>query len=153
MIIHPFWQYAGGAGSQPLRAGLPGRRRAATAVEFALLAPAVFLFIIGIIEVGRGFMVIHLLHNSAREGCRAAVVPNATSDGIAAQVDASLKAQGVSGATVSIQVNGAEKEASTAKANDKITVEITIPVEDFTWVPGASVLNGSLAGRYSLRKE
>ena len=48
----------------------PPSRRAATAVEFAVVAPVFFLFVLGFIELGRGYMVQHLMTNAARQGCR-----------------------------------------------------------------------------------
>src|SRR5579884_3784762 len=48
----------------------PVLRRGATAVEFALVAPVFFMFILGLIELGRGMMVQSLLENAARAGVR-----------------------------------------------------------------------------------
>ena len=42
------------------------RRRAAAAVEFAVVALPFFIIILGLIELGRGFMVQHLLLAAAR---------------------------------------------------------------------------------------
>src|SRR4051794_25542631 len=62
-----------------------GRRRGATAVEFAVVAPVMFALVLGIVEVGRAFMVQHLLTDVARDSARYAVVTqgsNKTSDTI-----------------------------------------------------------------------
>ena len=66
-----------------------------TAVEFALVAPALFLFILEIIEVGRGFMVMHLLSNAARQGCLAGIIQGTSTAAIEEQVTDALAAQGV----------------------------------------------------------
>jgi Flp pilus assembly protein TadG len=55
-----------------------GQRRGAAAVEFAVVAPMVFLVLFAIFEYGRYFMVRHLMDSAAREGVRYAVV-NSTS--------------------------------------------------------------------------
>jgi hypothetical protein len=49
-------------------------RRGQNLVEFALVAPLLFLFIFGIIEFGWAFYVYSELTNAAREGARFAAV-------------------------------------------------------------------------------
>ena len=49
-------------------------RRGGAAVEFAVVAPMVFLVLFAIFEYGRYFMVRHLMDSAAREGVRYAVV-------------------------------------------------------------------------------
>ena len=60
-------------------------RPGAATLEFAVVIPALFLMIFGLIEIGRGFMVCHLLENAARTGCRSAVVSGATNASVEAQ--------------------------------------------------------------------
>jgi Flp pilus assembly protein TadG len=54
------------------------RRTGAAAIEFAMVAPAVFMVIFGIIEIGRAFMVAHIAGEIARRSCRAAIVARGT---------------------------------------------------------------------------
>ena len=51
----------------------PGSRRASTVVETAFVLPLVLLFALGIMEYGRYILVLQLVTNAAREGCRYAV--------------------------------------------------------------------------------
>src|SRR5437879_11226223 len=46
------------------------RRRGAAAVELAIAAPVVFFITLGIVDVGRCLIVIHLLNNAPQLGCR-----------------------------------------------------------------------------------
>lgn len=129
-------------------------RRGTSAVEFALVAPALFLFILGIIELGRGFMVAHLLCNAARVGCRAGVIPGTSTASIQERVKATLEAQGVVGASTKVYVNGnADIDAAAAQSTDTIAVEVLIPVSQFTWLPGGQLLKGNLGGRHMLQRE
>ena len=48
--------------------------RGAAAVEFALVASLLFLFLFGIIEFGRIFSELEVLNSAAREGARVAAV-------------------------------------------------------------------------------
>jgi Flp pilus assembly protein TadG len=73
-----------------------GRRRAATAVEFAIVAPVFFLVLLGIIEYARFLFTLEMLNNAAREGARYAAVNTtavSTSD-IQTYVDKYLAGQG-----------------------------------------------------------
>src|SRR5947209_2332932 len=54
----------------------PGKnaRPGATSVEFAVVAPILFLLMLAIFEFGRAFMVTGLLTDAARRGCRKGIV-------------------------------------------------------------------------------
>ena len=128
-------------------------RRGASAVEFAVVAPALFAVVLGIIEVGRGLMAIHMLNNAARAGCRVGVIEGKATSDINTAVTTLLSAQGMTAEGVTVQVNDGSADASTAQAGDEITVIVSIPASKVTWVPGASHLSGSLSGQYTLRRE
>jgi Flp pilus assembly protein TadG len=139
--------------THPSTTGRRKPRRAATSVEFAVVAPVFFLMLFGIIEVGRGLMVVHLLNNAARAGCRAGVVEGRSNSDISAAVVGCLSAQGITTEAVSVQVNDGTADASAAQAGDEITVNVSIPVGKVTWVPGGSYLRGTISGQYTLRRE
>jgi Flp pilus assembly protein TadG len=130
-----------------------GRRHAATAVEFAIVAPIFFLFVLGFIELGRGLMVQHLMTNAARQGCRVAVIEGKNTNDVNAAVIAVLTRQGISGDTVAVQVNDAAKDASSAGVGDEITVVVSVPTAKVSWVPNAQFLVGTISGKYTLRRE
>jgi Flp pilus assembly protein TadG len=130
-----------------------GGRPAVTALEFAMVAPALFVLILGIFELGRGIMVIHALTNAARIGCRVGAIEGTSTSTITAAVTANLTAVGISSDTVTVQVNDGSADASTAKAGDEITVKVTVPASSVTWVPGGQHLTGTLSGQYTLRRE
>jgi hypothetical protein len=52
--------------SNPTPTGRRRARPAASAVEFAFVAPLLFMMVLGVIEVGRGIMVVHLLKVTLR---------------------------------------------------------------------------------------
>jgi Flp pilus assembly protein TadG len=72
------------------------KRRGASAVEFALVAPIFFAFVLGIIEIGRGFMVINQVNNAARFGARAGVISGTSRATITSVTKATLTNQGIS---------------------------------------------------------
>ena len=89
-------------------------RQATTAIEFALLAPALFLFLLGIVEFGRALWTLNALHYSVQEAARCASI-DAINCGNAQQIQAF--AAGRSGAGFASSVF----TASTASCGNKIS--------------------------------
>ena len=128
-------------------------RRAASAVEFAVIASVFFTFVLGFVELGRGFMIQHLMSNAARQGCRVAILEGKSSSDVNSAVYSVLSGQGVSGDTVTVQVDDAAANASSAQPGDEITVSVSIPASSVSWVPGAQFLFGTITGKYTMRRE
>jgi Flp pilus assembly protein TadG len=122
-------------------------------VEFALIAPLLFLVFFALVEVARGLMVAHLLDHAARLGARAGVIEGQSTTSIQTTVINALSAAGISSESVTVQVNDGSTDASAANAGDEITVLVTVPVSKVTWFPTGSFLSGNLAGQYTLRRE
>src|SRR5262245_7320181 len=80
-------------------------RRAATLVEFAIIAPVFFLIVLGIIELGRILMVQHLMTNAARQACRVGVLSGTSNSTITSTALSVLSSQGVSSSSATVQVN------------------------------------------------
>src|SRR5262245_33627198 len=116
------------------------RRRAGTAtVECALLAALViFPLMMGTFEMTRAMMVRTILSDAARRGCRAGVKAGADNSSITSQVNGILTDNKItaSDATTTIQVNGSTVNASTAKQDDKISVQVSIPFSKVAWIFG-----------------
>ncbi|MCI0461997.1 MAG: pilus assembly protein [Gemmataceae bacterium] len=129
--------------------GRPG----VSTVEFALVAPVFVLFVLGVIEIGRGLMVVSLLNNSARAGCRVGILDGSSDTDISSAVTSALQGQNVTGITVTVHVNGTPANASTAVSGDRITVFVSVPITNVTWVPGSRFFTGNLSGQCTLRRE
>jgi|SRR5438132_4030692 len=129
------------------------RRRGASAVELAFVAPIFFLLILGMIELGRGLMVRHMLTNAARRGCRLGILEGKSNADVTAAVRNALTPIGISSDTISILVNGGSSDVKDANADDEVTVIVSVPVTTVTWVPGGQYLGSTLSGQYTLRKE
>ncbi len=132
------------------------RRRAASAVEFAVVAPVFFLIILGLVEIGRACMAVEQLTEAARRGCRAGVVEGTSSAAIKKAATDYLDGVGISGETAGVSINDApvdSVEASSMPAYTEITVVVSVPVGSCTWVPGGKFLTGSLTGQYTMRRE
>jgi Flp pilus assembly protein TadG len=128
-------------------------RRAISAIEFAVVVPVFVVIVLGMIEIDRALMVQHLLTNAARQGARIGVIEGKSTSDITTAVYNGLTSMGISGDTATVQVNDNTADASTANVNDEITVIVTVPVANVSWLPGLSFLSGNLTGRYTLRRE
>jgi len=129
------------------------RRQGAATVELAIAAPVVLFIVLNIIDVGRCFMVIHLLNNAAQLGCRAGIVEGRTTANIKSVVVDALTSTGISGETATVQVNDGSADASTAVAGDEITIRINVPVTAVSWTPITRLPGVSLQGQYTMRRE
>jgi Flp pilus assembly protein TadG len=122
-------------------------------VEFAIVAPVLFLVLLGIVEFSRGFMVMHLLTDTAHQACRTAIVGGKSTAAIGAMVTTSLATKGISGHTTTVKVNGASSDASSAASGDEIEVTISVPASAVGWLPSQRFLQVNLTGHWGLRVE
>jgi Flp pilus assembly protein TadG len=99
------------------------RRRGASAVEFAIVAPVFFLVVLGIIEFGRMVMVQQVITNAAREGARIAVLDSATTARVTTRVNDYISAARLSGATVTVTPN----PPTLAGFDQPVTVRVELP--------------------------
>lgn len=135
---------------------LQQHRKAAAIVEFAFVAPLMFMLTLAIFEFGRTFMVLELLTEGARVGCRMAIVEGTTSQQIQDAVTNYLSQCGINGDTVGVIVNDAPintVEAANQPAYTEMTVQVTVPVRSISWVPNPFFTRGTLAGQFTMRRE
>ncbi len=110
------------------RRRLAANRRGVSAVEFALTAPILFLFLFAALEFGRYNMILQTANNAAFEAARACIVPGATiANGQTAGANI-LSAVGISGGTVTIN-NGVALTNTTTQ----ITATVTVPITRNLW--------------------
>ena len=125
-------------------------RRAAAAVEFAVVAPVFLLLVFGMIEYGRMVMVYQVITNASREGARTAVLDGATSTSVTTAVNNYLTAGAVSGATVTVSPN----PPSGAHYGDPVTVTVSIPFSQVSWLPSPMYLGSkTLSSATVMRRE
>ena len=113
-------------------------RRAAAAVEFALVAPLFFLFVFAMIEYGRMVMVQQVITNASREGARKAVLDGATTASVTTTVNDYLAAGSITGATVTVAPN----PPTNAEFGDPVTVTVSIGFNQVSWLPSPMYLGG-----------
>lgn len=126
------------------------RRRAATAVETALVMLPLLMFLFGIFEYGRLLMDWNLLNNAAREGCRYALANN-TNTSINSNVNAIVLAymagRDASFLNFTITVSGTHNSVSTPVNSllpgDLITVTVSGNYQFMNIIPSVSMTSSS----------
>jgi Flp pilus assembly protein TadG len=129
-------------------------RHGAAVVEFAVVAPLLFALALGIIEFGRAMMVLELLNNAARAGCRAGVLNGSSNTDVNSAITTALTGSGVNSPSTTIDVNGSQADVSTAQTGDTISVTVSVGADAVTWLPVPQFLGGkTLTGIVAMRRE
>lgn len=115
------------------------KRRGAAVVEFALVAPVFFLLVFGMIEFGRMVMVQQVITNASREGARVAVLDGTTTPEAVTAVQNYLQSASISGATVTVNPD----PPSGAGYGAPVTVDVSVPFRQVSWLPSPMFLGGS----------
>lgn len=106
-------------------------RKGAVTVEFAVVAPIFFLFVLGLIEFTRAMMVEALLTNAAHLGARTGIVDSAQTSDVTTAVTNYLSAAGISGTTITVSPS----PPSSAGYGQNVTVQVSVPYSSVTWLP------------------
>ena len=119
-------------------ASVQRQRRGATVVEFALVAPVMFLFIFGIFEFGRMMMVQQAVTNAAREGCRKAslvtTINSTDVDTVVRNVMESVIADASN--TAKVRVNVTPTNMASLTSGTPVSVDVEVSYSDVSWPPG-----------------
>lgn len=107
-------------------------------MEFALVAPLLFLTLVTTIEVARALMTTHSMEEAARSGCRVALLRGATTSQVEQEVDTILRPVGISTYTVQLQ----PMNPASAPRWSPLTVTVTATFDDMSWLPLLSFFNG-----------
>lgn len=125
-------------------------RRGTTVVEFAMVLPVLFLIMVGALEFGRAYFVLHVLKEGARQGARVAVVGGTKSEDVRAAAAQVLDAAGVSNYRLTIT----PEILDLADQWDPVTVSLTTEFRDVSWLPVPQFLgNRQLKGSSTLPRE
>jgi Flp pilus assembly protein TadG len=109
------------------------RRRGASAVEMALVAPVLITLLLGMIEAARLGMVAQLLTTAAREGCRVAVLDGMTQADVQDRITTVLSGSGISVGTVT-PTCASPYTWTAAPSGTAITVSLSVPYSHVTWL-------------------
>ena len=104
------------------------RRTGATLVEFAVVAPVFFLFIIASFEFGRLNVIRHTADNAAYEASRHAMVPGATAADAVAKATSILNIVGARGTQVTVNPSTLSPDV------EQVTITVEVPMDQNGWI-------------------
>ena len=122
-------------------------RLGALTVEFALVAPLLFLFVFAAMEFSRVNMLLHTTQIAAVEGARKGILPGATAQECQRAAQEELNVLGVSNATISVQ------PPRLSERDTDVTVVVTVPLAGNGYVFPKFFLGKSVAASVKLRRE
>lgn len=118
------------------------KRRGAVAVEFALISFVLFLVLGASFELCRALMCIGSLEEAARAACRVAILGDSSPERIRAEADKILAPAGISKYNLTQSTSGLGKW-------QPVTIQISAPLGDLTWLPTARFVNNRTYTAYS----
>ncbi len=121
-------------------------RRAAAAVELAIVTPVLLTMLFGIVEFGWVFTVRQALVTASREGARTASLPGATVTDVQTRINEYTQPLGLSTATSQVECGADGKPSG--------TVTVSIPYANVTLVGSYfGCTSGNLSATCSMKKE
>lgn len=144
------------------QSGTSRKRRGAALVEMAVVLPVFMMVILGIVEFGRAMMVSQLVTSAAREGARIGVVDGNANSDIESYVENFLsEAAGVSSEYITTTVTitpgpgstTSGNEVGNAQARDMVKVEVAVPFDRVSYIPGDYLTGKNLRSSATMRHE
>jgi len=123
------------------------RRKGAAAVEFAITAPVLFLFVFTSVEFARMNMIRHTVDNAAYEAARAGIVPGATSENVEGRARSIMSYVGAVGVDVVITPTVILPET------EEVTVEVSVPCNHNGFLAPHFFADSVLAGTTTMTRE
>jgi len=123
------------------------QRAGAVVTEFAICAPLLFFFFFASLEFSRVNMIRQSVENAVYEGARRGIVPGATADNCRASAQAVLNSISATGATINVTPSVITKDTP------QVTVEVTVPVNNNSWVIPVFFEGRSIASSMTLNRE
>ena len=129
------------------------KRRGASAVEMALVAPVLLALLLGMLEAARLGMVAQLVTTAAREGCRVAVLDGMAQTDVQDRIDSVLSGSGISVGTVT-PTCPSPYTWTTAPSGTAITVSLSVPYSQVSWLKVSEFFsNATIAASATMSSE
>ncbi len=124
------------------------RRRAAAAVEMAVVTPLLLTMVFGIIEFGWMFTVKNTMLNAVREGARVGALQGSTYSDIQTRIDQFLTPLSLNGSVNYTIVEATEDDPIVSVSLSVPQAQVSIVGNYFNWL-----LTGDITATASMRKE
>ena len=138
------------------------RRTGAVLVEAAVVLPILLILVLGIIEFGRGMMVVQLLTNGAREGARAGILNGSSNASVEAHLKTFLpQTIGCDPTDLMVAITITPDPANTTTGNeiadaetgDLVNVEVSVSYDKVGYMSAGILAGTMLRARNTMRHE
>ena len=123
------------------------RRTGAAMVEFAIVAPLLFLFFFGAFEFCRVAMIRHTADNAVYEGARTGFIPGATADEARQEAERIMSSLGLSNFDVRVTPSQLDNDT------EDVTVSVEVPLDGNSFVPNQFVGGKTIERELTMRRE
>ena len=122
-------------------------RQGTTMLEFAVVAPLLFLCFFAAFEFCRVAMIRHTADNAVYEGCRKAIIPGGTSHEATNETRRIMNTLGVTDFKISVIPTHIEPTTR------EVTVRIEVPLNQNSFVPNQFVAGKDIVRELTLYRE
>ena len=139
------------------------KHRGAMAIELAVMTPLFTVFMLGIVELGRGMMIQNLVANAAHDGARLAAVDGSTNEEVTSAVQSYMNGSiGLPAEHVNVtiktasnkaEVRNPEHQLADCESGDKVTVTVQVPFTQVALIKGRYLTRKSLTGSSTFERE
>ena len=133
--------------NNPTKRRARNRRKGAAAVEFAITAPFLFLFVFTSVEFGRMNMIRHTVDNAAYEAARAGIIPGATAENVEARARSIMSYVGA------VSVDVVITPAMILPESEEVTVEVSVPCNQNGFLAPYFFADSVLVGTTTMTRE
>ena len=130
-----------------MRTQRPGERAGTAAIEFAIVAPILFLLLFAVLEFWRINMIRHVAHQAAYQASRDGVIPGVAAATLQQTAHDVMAAIGTSGTIVDVDPPVIED------STELITVIVRVPLVANAWIIPHFFATQEIVGRSTLRRE
>lgn len=130
-----------------MKRSIKRNRRGAAMVEFAIVAPILFLLFFASFEFCRVAMIRHTADNAVYEACRVGIIPGATTSEVQNQAQQVLATIGVTNASITVTPTSFDRDT------EEVRVQVVVDLDSNTFVPNQFVNGRSITRDLTLRRE
>ena len=123
------------------------RHRGATAVEFAITAPILFMIFFAALEYSRANMLKHTVNQAAYEGARCGIVPGASEDDVEAAAGQIMEAASAFEYTIDVD------PSTITQTTEQVTVTVDAAMDDNSWLGAVFFSGQTFSGQCTLTRE
>jgi Flp pilus assembly protein TadG len=128
------------------------RRRGASAVEFAVVSPVLFLLLLAVVQFAGLLMSQNVLTSAAREGGRVASLPTTVSrDTVVTAVEEELRRGCIQPDLVTVNVT--PTALVDAQTGDELRVSVSVPIRKMGWIWAIAPQDAHLSAEITYARE